>query len=93
MTRVGLGFAELSPRLRVVQTSCLRFLEFVMNYHRDVQYGLNVDPMLVLMLAEADDEDDGVELREQLDHDIRLAQQAERYEMLRSASQSQSQSV
>jgi len=64
-----------------------------MNYHRDVQYGLNVDPLLVLMLAEADDEDDGVELREQLDHDIRLAQQAERYEMLRSASQSQSQSV
>jgi len=92
MTRVGLGFAELSPRLRVVQTSCLRFLEFVMNYHRDVQYGLNVDPMLVLMLAEAEEHDD-LELMDQLEQDIRLAQQAERYEMLRSASQSQSQSV
>jgi len=92
MTRVGLSFAELSPRLRVVQTSCLRFLEFVMNYHRDVQYGLNVDPMLVLMLAEAEEHDD-LELMDQLEQDIRLAQQAERYEMLRSASKSQSQSV
>jgi len=62
-----------------------------MNYHRDVQYGLNVDPMLVLMLAEAE-EHDGLELMDQLEQDIRLAQQAERYEMLRSASKSQSQS-
>jgi len=60
-----------------------------MTLNRDVQYDLNVDPMLVLMLAEAD-EDDDVELRDQLQHDIRLAQQAERFEMLRKLSQSQS---